>query len=99
MAKPLTELTGKLSKKVNAAASVKAAEMLTVMSLAGVRKSRAVTQNKLAKILHVTQPSIAQIENRGDTYISTLKNYLHALGGELELIATFPDGTKINIHQ
>lgn len=99
MAKPLTELTSKLPKKVNATASVKAAEMLTEMSLAKIRKSRSITQNKLAKILHVTQPSIAQIENRTDTYISTLKNYVHALGGELELIATFPDGTKINIHQ
>lgn len=97
MAKPLSKLTAKL-KKVNAAASVKAAEMLTEMSLAELRRSRAVTQNDLAESLKMKQPSVAQLEKRDDVYISTLRNYLHALGGELELTARFPDGTKINIH-
>ncbi len=97
MAKPLTELTKKISKKVKVAANVKAAEMLTAMSLAEVRKIRAITQSHLAEKMHIKQPSIAQMESREDNYISTLRNYLHALGGELELTVKFQDGTKINI--
>ncbi len=99
MAKPLSQLTKKVSKQVNRAASAKAAEILTEMSLSELRRSRATTQNDLAENLDMKQPSIAQLEKRRDIYISTLRNYLHALGGELELMAKFPDGTKICIDQ
>ncbi len=97
MAKKLSELTQKLSTKVNADASVKAAEMLTEMSLTELRKSRGITQNEVANLLNMKQPSVAQLESREETYISTLRNYLHALGGELEVTACFPDGTRVNI--
>ncbi len=97
MAKKLSELTQKLSTKVNADASVKAAEMLTEMSLTELRKSRGITQNEVANLLNMKQPSVAQLESREETYISTLRNYLHALGGELEVTARFPDGTSVNI--
>lgn len=97
MAKKLSELTQKLSRKVNADASVKAAEMLTEMSLTELRKSRGITQNEVANLLNMKQPSVAQLESREETYISTLRNYLHALGGELEVTARFPDGTRVNI--
>lgn len=97
MAKKLSELTSKVSKKVNADASVKAAEMLTEMSLSELRQSRGITQAQVAKLLNMRQPSVAQLENRDETYISTLRNYLHALGGELEITARFPDGTRVNI--
>ena len=97
MAKKLSELTGKLSPKVNAEASVKAAEMLTEMTLSELRKSRGITQNKVAEKLNMKQPSVAQLESREETYISTLRDYLHALGGELEITASFPDGTRVII--
>lgn len=99
MTKPLSELTRKVSKMVHAAARVKAAKILTDMSLSEIRKTRGITQNDVAELLNIKQSSVAQLEKREDTYISTLRNYLHALGGELELTARFPDGTKINIHQ
>lgn len=99
MAKPLSELTRKVSKKVHAAARVKAAKILTEMSLSEIRKAKGRTQNDLADLLNVKQSSVAQLEKREDVYVSTLRNYLHALGGELELTARFPDGTEINIHQ
>lgn len=99
MAKPLSNLTSKVSKKVKAAASVKAAKLLTEMNLAELRKSRDITQDDVAESLNMKQPSVAQLEKRDDAYVSTLRNYLHALGGELELTARFPDGTKVNIHQ
>jgi hypothetical protein len=42
--------------------------------------------------LHVQQPSIAKIEKRTDMYISTLRSHIEAMGGQLEVIAKFPDG-------
>ena len=46
----------------------------------------------LADVLHVQQPSVAKIEKRADLYISTLRSHIEAMGGELEVVARFPDG-------
>lgn len=97
MTKPLSELIRKISKNVDTAASAKAAEMLAVMDLNEIRKVRHITQNQIAEALQITQPSVAQLEKRNDIYISTLRNYLSSIGAQLELIASFPDGTKISI--
>ncbi len=97
MAKPLSELIEKISKNVDIAASAKAAEMLAEMDLNEIRKVRHITQNQVADALQITQPSVAQLEKRNDIYISTLRGYLSSLGAKLELVASFPDGTKISI--
>lgn len=49
----------------------------------------------LADILHVQQPSIAKLEKRTDMYISTLRAHIEAMGGELAVIARFPEGDVI----
>ena len=46
----------------------------------------------LAEALHIQQPAIAKLEKRTDMYISTLRSHIRAMGGELEIIARFPDG-------
>lgn len=99
MANSLKKLTSKLSPKVNAEATLKAAKMLTALNLAKLRRSRKMTQGDVAEALELTQPSVAQLEKRTDAYISTLQDYLHALGGELEITARFADGTKVQIDQ
>ena len=73
--------------------------MIAEMNLAKLRRSKNITQGKLAGSLDMTQPSIAQLEGRSDTYVSTLRSYVNALGGELEITANFPDGTKVLIKQ
>jgi hypothetical protein len=51
----------------------------------------------LAEALSIQQPAIAKMERRTDMYISTLRSHIEAMGGELEIIAKFPDGVvKIN---
>lgn len=97
MARPLSELIRKVSKNVENAANAKAAEMLAEMDLDEIRKVRHLTQNQVAEALQITQPSVAQLEKRNDVYISTLRNYLSSVGAKLELVASFPDGTKISI--
>ena len=99
MAKPLSRLIKKISPKVNAAATAKAAQLLTEMNLAELRKVRSTTQIDIADALGTKQPNVAQLEKRDDVYISTLRSYLEALGGELEIIARFPDGSKVAINQ
>ena len=65
---------------------------LAAMHLEELRKARAMTQTKLAEILGVNQGEISKIEHRADLYVSTLANYIAALGGSLEIRAVFPDG-------
>ena len=47
----------------------------------------------LAEVLQVQQPSIAKLEKRTDMYLSTLRSHIEAMGGELDVIARFPDGS------
>ena len=51
------------------------------------------SQVKLAAELHTQQANISQIERRTDMYISTLRDFIHAMGGELDILAKFPEGT------
>jgi len=62
------------------------------MPLHELRQAQALSQDALAKTLHVNQAAISKMERRTDMYISTLRNYIRAMGGELEIIATFPEG-------
>ncbi len=62
------------------------------MALAEVRKAMSLTQVDLARTLHIKQAALARLENRTDMYISSLRKYINALGGELDLVARFPHG-------
>ena len=97
MAKSHTELRKQISPEVQAAA--KAVGIIAKMSLAEVRRSRGKNQGELADNMNIAQPNISQIENRPDALVSTLSQYIVALGGKLELHAKFPDGQDIEITQ
>ena len=56
-----------------------------------LRKRLSVTQLQLAGRLRVTQPSVANIEGRQDPQLGSLRRYVKALGGTLEVHAVFPD--------
>jgi transcriptional regulator with XRE-family HTH domain len=62
------------------------------LTLAELRKARDLTQTQLAAALDTTQPGISKIEQRTDLYVSTLRSYVEALGGHLEVTAVFADG-------
>jgi DNA-binding XRE family transcriptional regulator len=66
-------------------------ESLASMPLDEVRKARQMTQAKLAEALGVNQGEVSKIEHRTDIYLSTLADYVEALGGKLEIRAVFPD--------
>ncbi|MGH6821664.1 MAG: XRE family transcriptional regulator, partial [Methylocella sp.] len=75
-----------------ARAEAQSQAMLVEMPLNELRQARGLSPKMLAEVLHVQQPSIAKIERRTDMYLSTLRSHIEAMGGQLEVIARFPDG-------
>ncbi len=65
---------------------------LAKLPIAEVRKARQMTQVRLAEVLQVNQGAISKLERRSDMYLSTLRSYIEAMGGQLEIRAVFPDG-------
>ena len=72
-------------------------EELQRMALEELRGAKQLTQAEMAEMLDVPQSSISRIEQRADMYLSTLRNYVHAAGGELRIQAVFPDGGTVVI--
>ena len=66
-------------------------------ALRDIRKSRALTQEQVAKRLGGKQVYVSRLESRTDVKVSTLREYVKALGGELQLLVTFPEGAKARI--
>jgi DNA-binding Xre family transcriptional regulator len=62
-----------------------------VLALAELRQSRHVTQVQLAEQLGISQGNVSRLESRSDVYLSTLRAYIEALGGHLEIAAVFDD--------
>ena len=62
------------------------------VALRHLRQARDLTQQRMAKLLHVDQAGSLKIESRSDMLLSTLRGYVEAMGGSLRLVAEFPDG-------
>jgi transcriptional regulator with XRE-family HTH domain len=71
--------------------------MEDALALADLRERQGVTQVEVATRLGVNQGNISRIEHREDLYLSTLRGYVAALGGELQLVARFPDGAELRV--
>jgi transcriptional regulator with XRE-family HTH domain len=65
------------------------------MALDELRSAKQLTQADMAEMLDVPQSSISRIERRADMYLSTLRNYIRAMGGVLQIQAIFPDGSVV----
>jgi hypothetical protein len=81
-------LSPKRRKKVEARAAELIAE---VMSLSDLRRAHVLTQVHMAKHLGIGQDGVSRLEKRSDLLISTLRHYVKAMGGQLQLIAEFPN--------
>lgn len=84
----MDRLPAERRKRVAARAEELIAEELTLRDL---RKARDLTQERMAELLHIGQDSVSRLEQRSDLLLSTLRSYVTAMGGTLELIARFPD--------
>ena len=63
-----------------------------VMTLHQLREARSLTQVNLAKVLQINQGAVSKMEKRADMYVSTLRNFIQAMGGQLQVKAIFPEG-------
>jgi transcriptional regulator with XRE-family HTH domain len=98
MAKSFKALRERLSPGVQARAREKTASMMKDMALHELRNARELTQGALAEQLNLEQPAVSKLERRADMYVSTLRRYIEAMGGQLEIIAHFPEG-NVRINQ
>ncbi|MGH6802764.1 MAG: transcriptional regulator [Methyloceanibacter sp.] len=78
----------KRRKKIEARAADLIAE---VMSLSDLRRAHELTQVHMAKSLGIGQDGVSRLEKRSDLLISTLRHYVEAMGGHLQLVAEFPN--------
>lgn len=79
-------------KKVEMRATELIAEEMTLREL---RKARQLTQVRLARRLGITQDGVSRLEKRSDLLLSTLRETVEAMGGNLSLVAQFPDRAPV----
>jgi DNA-binding XRE family transcriptional regulator len=88
----------KLSPEREARIESKVEKEIGRLPLAEVRKARLMTQNRLAELLQVNQGAVSKMEKRSDMYLSTLRSYVEAMGGRLDIRAVFPEGEVVLEH-
>ena len=92
MPKNFKELRAKMPQERQQRAHERAVAMMKEMPLQELRQARKLSQEALAEALGTRQSGISRLEKRTDVYVSTLRKYIEAMGGSLEIVARFPDG-------
>jgi DNA-binding XRE family transcriptional regulator len=92
MAMNVNDKIKRLSPSQRRKVEARAAELVAEeMTLGELRRARKLTQVRLAKALGITQDSVSRLEKRSDLLLSTLRKTVKAMGGNLSLVAEFPD--------
>ena len=68
-----------------------------VESLRELRQIAGKAQADIATALHIKQPSVSKIEKQADMYLSTLRSYVEAIGGKLELVVNLPQRPALKL--
>lgn len=98
MPRTLSEVIASLPEAERAMIEARARQLIAEeMSLQDLRKAIGKTQTAIARRIKVGQDAVSKLETRSDMYISTLRSVLKAMGGELELIARFPDRPPVRL--
>jgi predicted XRE-type DNA-binding protein len=98
MAKKFNELRSRMSPERQQRNKAEADRVLLEMSLQELRLNVShLSQDDIAEILRVTQGYVSKLERQDDMLISRLYAYVEALGGSLELRASFPQHEEIHI--
>src|ERR1039458_1324555 len=92
MAIPVDDVLARLPPEEQRAIEARGRELVAeYLTLQDLRKARALTQVRMAELLGIKQENVSRIEKRSDLLLSTLRSYVAAMGGRLELVAEFPD--------
>lgn len=98
MAKKWSDIRRKHSPEVEERILQSVKDAARVMRLYQLREARKLTQVNLAHVLGVNQGSVSKMEKRTDMYVSTLRSFIQAMGGQLQIKAIFPEG-EVEIDQ
>ena len=93
MANKYRNLRHKMSPESRAKSERIFREAIRQMPLHELRKAQGLTQTQLAETLDMKQASVSKIEHQADIYVSTLRRFIEACGGKLNIIAEFPSGS------
>ncbi|MDU9401896.1 XRE family transcriptional regulator [Pseudomonas sp. zfem004] len=98
MYKTLDEVMNELSPERRARVEERGRQLIREqLTLQTLRKQLEITQESMAERLDIRQGNVSKFENRSDMLISTLRDYLEAMGGRLELVAHLPGRAPITI--
>jgi transcriptional regulator with XRE-family HTH domain len=92
MTQKFDKLFRKMSPEARKRVEERAKAEYQALALSELREAQDLTQVQLAEKLGIDQGAVSKIERRTDMYLSTLRNVIQAMGGQLELTACFPTG-------
>ena len=87
----IASLPTERQKRISARGNELLAKVRRRMTLSEIRKGRKISQAKMAEALGIGQMQISRLEKRKDPRLSTIQRTVAAMGGQLTMIATFPD--------
>ncbi|MDM7922249.1 MAG: helix-turn-helix transcriptional regulator [Pyrinomonadaceae bacterium] len=93
MAKSFKKLRENMPVEARERSEVIAGQLRREIRLTELRNALGVSQDELAQLMKKKQAAISRFERRSDMHISTLRDFIAALGGRLEIIAAFPEGS------
>ena len=93
MAKSFKKLRAKMSPASKELSDKIARELRQEIHLTELRRALDISQEELGELLDKKQAAISRLERRSDMHVSTLREFIKALGGKLEIIASFPDAS------
>ena len=100
MGRTLEQVTENLSPQLQQQIEVGTKDLILeveTLRLKQLRERWGISQQELAKILNVSQPAVSKLEDRPDVMLSTLRQYVESLGGNLEILVTFPDRPAVRL--
>lgn len=99
MARSLNEIIAGLPADEQAAIETRYKELKQeVEGLRELRQIAGKAQEDIASALNIKQPSVSKIEKQADMYLSTLRSYVEAVGGKLELTVKLPSRPALHLH-
>ena len=98
MAKKFRELIEKMPTDRQQRIEQRTSQLMAEMPLQELRKALQLTQQQVAASLSMNQAAVSKMEGQTDMYVSTLKRFIEAMGGDLRIIAHFPQG-DVEINQ
>lgn len=98
MAKKFCDLLAQMPEERRARIEAETQRLMDEMPLQELRKALDLTQQQIATTMGINQAAVSKVESQTDMYISTLRRFVEAMGGDLRIVAHFPQG-NIEINQ